>query len=323
MNSNSDSADVVLAVDIGGTKILAGYVDRSGTIRQSHKYDMDRSSQGAALAAIERSVGHFRQLPRDGPAPCAIGMCMPGQVDAASGTWLHCMSIPIGSPVRLAEQFGDSGRLPVALDNDLNAAALAEATWGLGQAFGDFVYMSIGTGIAAGLFAGGRLVRGAANYAGEIGHMSVEPDGEPCVCGNHGCLENAASGGGMIARARARLGRFPQSSLHELERTGQLHSAAIFREALAGDELAALIKDKAVRALETGIVNVINLLNPEAFIIGGGVLRDEWLAEHLREHVRSRCMPVVRQSLRLFGISGFDVNTVGLLGAASVAWKHV
>ncbi|WP_248926925.1 ROK family protein [Paenibacillus hamazuiensis] len=321
---SEDHTGTVAGIDVGGTKISIGLVDADGRIVRSARYPMDRREQASALGSIDRALDDFMSGgSRSAREPLAIGLCMPGQIDPARGAWVHCLSIPIGSEVPLAALLQERYGAPAFLDNDVKAATLAEQRWGGGRGHADFVYVNVGTGIACGIVSGGQLVRGAGNYAGEIGHMSVDPSGAPCKCGSRGCLENIASGGGMISRVRELLPQFPDSSLHGLERSGGLNSSAVFAAYRQGDALAAKVSEDAVAALETALVSLVNLTNPQAVILGGGVFRDEWLAGRLREHVAAHSMPAARKSLASFQLSQLTASDVGLLGAASLAWEGI
>jgi glucokinase len=314
------SAQVVAGVDIGATKILVGYVDREYHILRSSSYPMERSSQATALASVHNALDRFLAQPWDGPAPCALGFGLVGHIDPASRTWLNSFNIPIGAPVALDEEFGARYGLPVAADNDVHAATLAELNAGAGRDVDDFIYLNVGTGIAAGMICGRRRVRGAANYAGEMGHMIVEPDGDPCLCGGHGCLEPLASGGGILAQVRTRLEAYPNSVLQAAEQAGTLNPSVVFRAADAGDELAQAVARRAVRGLRTALVSLVNLLNPSLIVVGGGVFRDGWLLPRLRADIASNAMPVSGRSLRGIVPSTLAVEHVGLLGAATLAW---
>lgn len=313
----------VIGLDVGGTKVLAACVTSEGTILKAQRYAMDRTSQAAAVRSIETALDDFITRLKNVASPHAIGIGVPGQTAPSTATWVHALNIPIDEPVPLGDLFGSRYGLPVYLDNDVNAAAIAEMKWGRGRNYSDFVYINIGTGIAAGLVSGRRLIRGAANYAGEIGHMSSDAQGRRCRCGGRGCLENTASGGGMIAEAMRRLGENPQSVLRGLLDTGELNAGAIYRAAAEGDRLAQQIAEKAMLDLNTCIVSILNVLNPQAVILGGGVMQESDLAEKLRDHAYRHSMPAVRLSLEWFGTSDFDVNTVGVLGAASLAWEEI
>ncbi|CAH0120622.1 MULTISPECIES: ROK family protein [unclassified Paenibacillus] len=310
---------VAVGIDVGGTKIRAGYVAEDGEVLRTEQYPMDRSSQAAALHSIYRAADDFLQTPWDGTAPCGIGVGLVGQVDPGRGVWVQAINIPIREPVALAAELTRRYGLPAAMDNDVQASTHAERLYGAGKEFEHFIYINVGTGIAMGIVADGVLVRGAANYAGEFGHMSVDPHGDVCICGRRGCLEPIASGGGMVERAGAHLASYPHSSLHAY--ADRLQSQAIFEEARRGDPLAARLAQNAMEALGSAVTNAVNLLNPQAVIVGGGVFRDMSLIEELNDYIRRFSLPAAAQSLVRIETSELDIHMVGLLGAASLVWR--
>ena len=312
------SEPVVIGVDVGATKILVGAVTQAGDILASRHFQINSETQVTTLRSIEASIEDFMQE-WDGLIPLAMGVGLVGQTDPKAGIWLEAMNLPIRSPVPLAEQLSDLYKVPVALDNDVHAAAMAELRWGIGKESTDFIYLNAGTGIAAGLVFNGQLLRGTENYAGELGHMVIQPDGPLCPCGRHGCLEPIASGGGMLAHVQERLIDFPNSILHTQPEPLTTHH--IFTAADAGDPLAIKISNDAVKALSIALINLVNLLNPEWIVYGGGTLSDGWLIERVRVDIESRSLLMTRKSLKGILPSRLNPDQVGLLGAACLAWN--
>jgi glucokinase len=312
---------VVMGVDVGGTKIATGLVDENGEVLHTYVFPTDRNNQETVLASIHNAIGQaIRQYPA-GIFPQAMGIGLVGWIDPLSGTWLQSMNLHVDTPLPLAGQLSSHYGLPVMIDNDVHAATLAELRWGIGRQCADFVYLNAGTGIAAGLVCNGKLVRGAVNYAGEMGHIFVDPAGDPCVCGQVGCLEPLASGGGILERVRRLLPQHPGSALNDLEQTGQLSVTAVFTAAKRHDPLAALVTDQAVRALGAALTDVVNLLNPEYVILGGGIFSAGPFAERLQQYVSQHALTVAYRSLKGILPSQLQVDRVGLLGAASLAWR--
>lgn len=313
----------VVGVDVGGTKVLIGYVGRNGKVFRSQSYPMERTDQESTLSSIRSAADAFLAREWSGPAPVAMGIGLVGHTDPARGIWVRAMNVPIRTSVSLAKEFQARYGLPVSLDNDVHAATLAELRWGAGRDARDFVYLNVGTGIASGLVCNRQLVRGAANYAGELGHMVVEPDGDLCQqCGRRGCLEAIASGGGMLEHVRARLAACPDSCLQQQARSAEFTVGALIQAADAGDPLAIAVTDRALRALELALVNLVNLLNPEVIVLGGGVFSEGWGVERLRAHVAAKGLSAAVSSLRGVVLSELQVDRVGLLGAASLAWEQ-
>jgi glucokinase len=315
----SKDVSSVIGVDVGATKILVGCVGRDGTVLCRRRYAMKRENQTTALNSIHEAIEDFMRAEGKGFSPSAMGVGLVGHVDAAAGIWRYWVNLPIHTPIPLAAQLNRRYQLPVVIDNDVQAATLAEMHLGVGRETEEFIYINIGTGVAAGIVCNGQLVRGVANYAGELGHMVVDPDGDLCPCGRQGCLEMIGSGGGLSTSAQVRLADYPDSLLQDVARTGQLSARDVFQAAAAGDPLAESLVERAVRNLGGALVNLLNLLNPEAIVFGGGTVRDGWLVERLRECVTQALSPA-QDSLRTFALSELPTDQVGLLGAATLAW---
>lgn len=312
------SEPIVIGVDVGATKILVGAVTPTAKVLASSRSNVNGESQEATLKSIETAIEDFLR-DWNGARPLAMGVGLVGQTDPQAGTWFEAMNLPITGPVSLGTQLSERYGVPVILDNDVHASTLAEMRWGMGTESTDFVYLNVGTGIAAGLVFNGQLLRGTGNYAGEFGHMAVQPDGPACPCGRRGCVEPLASGGGMLARVHEMLENFPDSTLHA--HTGSLTAHTIFTAADAGDPLAMKIASAAVTALSTALTNLVNLLNPEWIVYGGGTLSDGWLIERIRVNVETQPLLMTRKSLQGILPSRLDPSQVGLLGAACLAWN--
>ena len=311
------SEQVVIGVDVGATKILTGAVTRDGQVVASRRSPMDSGTQTSTLQSIDAALGDFLHQWK-GSRPLAIGVGLVGQIDPKTGIWLEAMNLPIKTSIPLGKRLSDQHGLPISLDNDVHAATLAEMRWGIGAESADFIYLNVGTGISAGLVFNGQLLRGSTNYAGELGHMVVLSNGPLCPCDRRGCVEPIASGGGMLNRVQEQLINFPDSTLHRNNEVLTAHS--IFSAADAGDPLAIKISSDAVQALSIALVNLVNLLNPEWIVYGGGTLSDGWLIERVRPHVETEPLRMTRRSLKGILPSRLDPGQVGLLGAACLAW---
>jgi glucokinase len=315
---------VVLGVDVGGTKILTGYVGRDATVYSSKRYPMDRTNQETTLNSIYRAIADFTGASGDRPTPLAMGLGLVGHTLPDQGIWHHAMNLSVDRPVAISDYLSNLYRMPVRIDNDVRSATLAELRYGAGKEVENFIYLNVGTGLACGIVTHGQVVRGANNYAGELGHMVVDPEGEVCdQCGRRGCLEPIASGGGMLDQVRARLPDHPQSPLNQIADSGKLDVAAIIQAAENGDELAYAVTERAFRAIGIAVVNLIDLLNPELIVLGGGVFTGGWGIDRLRKYVALRALPAASESLRGIVRSPLRVDQVGLLGATCLAWDAV
>lgn len=266
---------VAVGVDVGGTTIAAGIVTSAGEVLADVRAPTHRDGPGTALATVEALARTMLEAAaRRGLEVVGVGVGVPGPVDAAAGR--------VGDPVphvpELAEQplaarLSRPLGVTVFLDNDVNALALGEWMFGAGRGTRSLVVLAPGTGFGAGIVLEGALVRGAAGFAGELGHTPVKFDGPRCWCGGRGCLALYASGRGIAEAARAHAGREAGAPLLAAAggAPGGITAALVFAEAAAGDPLSRAIVDEACRALGAMVGTVVNGLNPEAIVITGGV----------------------------------------------------
>lgn len=267
--------DVLLGVDIGGTTTAAGLVTPGGEVLSETQAPTHRAGPGTAERTIVELIESARgEAAARGLVITGIGVGAPGVVDATGGRiGEHVPNVPelAGQPLAasLASRFG----LPVFLDNDVNALALAEWTFGAARGARSLVVLAAGTGFGSGIVLDGRLIRGVLGYAGELGHTPVKFDGPPCWCGGRGCLALYASGRGIAEAARARVTGEPDAPL--LRAAGgdpqAITALLVFRAAAAGDPVAGAVVDEACQALGAMIGTVVNGLNPETIVITGGV----------------------------------------------------
>lgn len=295
---------VVLAIDIGGTSLKGALVDGTGAIRGEQAVILEGRTGEAALACLEDlGAGLMGMAASGGLRPLAAGVIAPG-VDEASGRVLFAANLgwrDLALRDRMAGHLG----LPVATGHDVRTAGLAENLLGGTDDRRDFAYVMIGTGIAAALLCNGAIVSGARNMGGEFGHMPVIPDGEPCGCGQLGCLEAYASAAAIARRYRARGGAAGRSA----------RDIALTQ---AEDPLAGAVWRDAIRALSLGLATLTVLLDPGAIVLGGGLAEaGALLLDPLREALASRLTwrspPPLRAS-RL-GLSA------GRTGAAILAFR--
>ncbi|MBI4637983.1 MAG: ROK family protein [Candidatus Rokubacteria bacterium] len=266
---------VLLGVDVGGTTTAAGLVTAAGHVLVEERAPTHHAGPRTANRTIVELIGSLRRrAARDGLAIEGIGVGVPGIVDAASGRiGDEAPHVPdlAGQPLgaRLGKRFG----LPVFVDNDVNALALAEFVFGHGRRARSLVVLAPGTGFGAGVVLDGHLVRGAHGFGGEFGHAPVKFDGPPCWCGGRGCLALYASGRGIAEAARARVASTAGAPL--LAAAGgdpaAITAPLVFRAAEAGDAVAVSVVDEACRALGAMLGVIVNGLNPEVVVITGGV----------------------------------------------------
>jgi len=307
----------VLGIDIGGTKLAAGVVDADG--RMLARGEIPTLAQEGLEPVLERIVGLGRDLLRRPEVAEAqvrrIGVGCAGPVDLRAGLVFNPPNLPGWTRVPLTERIQRALGLPVVLENDANAAALGEFRYGAGKGARSLVYLTVSTGIGGGIILDGKVWHGLKDAAGEVGHMTVCPEGPVCGCGSRGCLEAMASGTSIARRAREAVAAGRPTRLREVS---MVTSADVVRLAQEGDAVALEVWDAAVQYLGIGVAAVITILAPERVVLGGGVTRaGDFLFEPLRAEVRRRVKLVPVESVRILPAAlGPDV---GILGAAAVA----
>lgn len=267
----SPSEDVyAIGVDLGGSHWSVARLDKAGNL-----YDFTEGKNNptgppeVTLNAIAESINKIAQRFHN---ICAVGIGMPGPLDIDSGTVLNPPNLPSWHGFKVTQYLKNATKLPVYLMNDVKAATLGEAEFGAGRGLDNFVMMAIGTGIGGGVVVNGKLVKGEEGSAGEIGHMSVDPKGEPCACGGTGCLENLAAAPIIAGRGAAAFLSPHPTRLKEMIHSIEDMSAKVVSQAAAeGDETSLGIIRSAGKSIGVGIANLAVALNPRRFIIGGGV----------------------------------------------------
>lgn len=300
-----------LALDVGGTKIMAGLVDENGQVLASQKYPMVRTDRDSAVNTVLDAAENFQRQIAGLPQPDALGLGTVGHIDPEAGMWLQSYNIPINQPVEMVRLLTERTGLPAAIDNDVRCAARGEYRFGRGQGYRVMLYVNVGTGIGSALIHKGMLLTGADNYAGEVGYFVMNHAGDPER------LEPMASGGGLIEAVRKALPEYPDSCLNH----GEVHSQTIFEAARDGDPLGVLLMDRAVSALGTAMANMASAYNPDAIILGGGVVKDEEFLARVQGRMRSLCLPETLLGLKEFAVSSLNPERVGMLGAAALAME--
>ncbi|HYL15487.1 MAG TPA: ROK family protein [Terriglobales bacterium] len=270
----------VIGVDIGGTKVAAGLVDGSGEIRYQTRTPMVATGEGAAgLGAVTSAIHSVTvQCPRDTQTEGlirGIGICSPGPLDPKTGIVINPPNLPCWRNFPLSAEVAKVYRVPVKVDNDANAAALAEVRWGAGRGYGYVFYATIGTGIGTGIVLDGHIYHGKTGAAGEGGHVSIDYHGPRCGCGKLGCIEALAAGPAIAKRARTKLAANSAATSSILDLAdGNIEvvtSEMVGKAYDAGDRLAKEVLVETVELLTVWLGNMVDLLDPDVMIIGGGV----------------------------------------------------
>ena len=278
MKQRDEGEGVVIGVDIGGTKVACGVVDASGKIfAQSRQpmqaHDGPEAGLKAVLSAIDALSAGETSKPHTQVK--AIGICAPGPLDPKSGVVVNPPNLPCWRNFPLAARVADVYHVPVRVDNDANAAALAETIWGAARGYRYVFYATVGTGIGTGIVLDGRIYHGRTGAAGEGGHVTIDYRGPLCPCGKHGCIEVLAAGPAIALRARARVAAEParSSSLLDLAqgKIDGVTSEMVGKAYATGDALAREILQETAELLTVWLGNIVDLLDPDVLVVGGGV----------------------------------------------------
>jgi glucokinase len=255
-----------LGVDVSGTTLCAALVAADGSVVARREAALDRNALTAQVTQI------VRELRDTESAVAALGVGVPGLVSPETGRVVVSTELPATARGDLRAELQQATGLPVILENDANAAAYGEYVAGAGVSSRNLFYITIGAGIGGAFLLEGRLWRGASGFAGEIGHITIDPDGILCTCGNVGCLETVASAPNIVRRTHERLLRDSTSSLSRLGLTKDFTAADIAHEANNGDDFALLMLERTGRYIGTAVATVINLLNVERIVLGGTIM---------------------------------------------------
>ncbi len=282
-----DDACVILGVDMGATHVSVALTDLRGRVLEweSRPFPVRTDPDGTRALIAEFCGACLARWGGDARRLVGIGIAVPCPVDPRHQDRFSTHVLPDWKGRAGFEALGREFGTPIFIDNDANLGAVAERWWGAGRGFDDFTYIKVGTGVGAGHMVGGRIARGASGVAGEIGHVAIDLSGNTCDCGNRGCLQTFVGASALVERARRLLPEYPSSVLHR----EALTIDAIEDAALTDDPLAIQVISAAAEYLGIAIAGVLNLMNPGAVIIGGGIARlGERLLVPLRETVLRR-----------------------------------
>ncbi len=316
---NTESS-VVVGVDIGGSKVAAGLVDANGEIRVRNRTPMlTTGTPSNGLDAVSTAI---RGLFSDASPPTrfgAIGICAPGPLNPDTGVIINPPNLAIWHNYPLAEEMRRLYSVPIKVDNDANAAALAEAKWGAGRGYRNIFYASVGTGIGTGIVFDGRIYHGRTGAAAEGGHLGIDRNGPLCNCGKRGCIETLAAGPAIARRAQQKLARNPKSLLVEMAggNIQAVNSEMVGKAHAAGDPVAKEVMRETLDLLAYWLGNIIDLLEPDILVIGGGVssLLGPFLDE-IRQCWQGACLNPCPQDIPL--VLAHYGEDAGIAGAAAL-----
>jgi glucokinase len=258
-----------IGIDLGGTKVAGIVMDGGGRILARDERPTPDEDGPGVVDAIHRSVAALM----GDAAPVAVGIGAAGMIDFVAGSVAFAPNLPLRE-VPIRDLVAHRSGLPCVVDNDANAAAWGEYRFGAGRGSRHMLLVTVGTGIGGGMVWDGALYRGAYGFAAEIGHIIVEPNGPPCGCGNLGCWEQVASGQALDRVGRAEAARHPDGAIARLAAGAEVTGVHVTDAARAGDHGAVGIVEEVGRRLGQGLAGLVNILDPELIVVGGGVAEE-------------------------------------------------
>lgn len=309
-----------VGVDIGGTNLKAGLVDENGVLLATQKMKVasiaDDDGLAWTVASLVQELAHTVNISVSDVA--SVGVGVPGTVEIRSGSINYTCNLPLRN-VPLRKLFHRYLSIPLYIENDANCAALAEFLVGAGRDSKRFVTITLGTGVGAGIVHNGKIYHGANGMAGEVGHMVIQRGGLPCPCGRHGCWEQYASATALKRMTAAALTAHPHSILAQVvaENEGRVSGQSAFIAARRGDPVGQQVCDEYVDYLACGVVNVVNIFQPDTLAIGGGVSNEaeEQLLLPVQQRVARESIPCGRDR-RTRIVKAELGNRAGIIGAA-------
>ena len=300
-------------MDVGGTKIAAGVVTPEGEILKEVRYPTP-ASPSRLVESIARAVREVKGGFEVGGACLAVaGLILAQENRVVFSPNLHAVE---GIPLK--DELEPRIELPLTVENDASAAAWGEFRFGTGSEVDHLVFVALGTGVGGGVISRGALLRGAQGAGGELGHVTLDPTGPRCACGNRGCLEALVSGTAISRRARELASERPDSALGRLASDRKVLGEDVTGLAHEGDELALKVLEECGRWLGIGVAGFVNVFNPEVVVVGGGAMAaGEMILKSAREEVRLRARPPSRDLAQIKEATLGPSS--GLLGAAALA----
>lgn len=315
----------VLAIDLGGTKINAAIISNKGQIR-AKEYRLTLASKGPeiVISRIFSAIDHLLNTENINIAQLdSISIAAAGAIDINRGLVTASPNLPDWRDIALRDILKEKYGINTILINDASAAALGEHYFGAGRGVNNLVLLTLGTGIGGGIIINGKLYSGVNGSAGEIGHMTIDINGIRDTCGNVGCLETLASGTAIAREAMRRIRQGEKTFLTEIVQ-GKVENITAEKVEIAargGDSLAMEVISQAGTYLGVGLVNVVNIFNPEMIIIGGGVAKmADLLLNPARQIVRERAFQLAVGAVRV--VPAQLGNDAGILGAAVFAFQQ-
>ena len=308
-----------IGIDLGGTNIAAGLVSEEGKIliQDSVPTRSERPAEEIVKDMAELSKKLIKEYGITEKDVKSVGVGCPGSIDFENGVVVYSNNIKMDH-FPLAAEFRKTLDLPIKIDNDANCAAMGEYV-ATGENCSSFIFVTLGTGVGGGIVLNGQMLRGFNGAGGEIGHMTLIMDGEPCTCGKNGCWESYASVTALIRQTKEAAEKNPQSLMNKLiEEEGRVSGRTSFEAAKAGDEAAKAVVEQYAKYVAEGIVNIENIFQPDIIAVGGGISREgDYLLEPVREIVAKKGYNKYMEKTKIVTAKLF--NDAGIIGAAMVA----
>lgn len=314
-----------VGIDVGGTNLKAGLVDEHGQILATTKMKIaqikDQETLALTMANMTRELAEMAGVPMEEIA--SVGVGVPGTVEIRSGSLIYSCNLSLRN-VPLRRLFHKHLRMPLYIENDANCAALGEYYVGAGRDSKRFLMITLGTGVGGGIIHNGKIFHGSNGMAGEVGHMTIAYGGQPCPCGRCGCWEQYASASALKRMTREAIERWPESVLSRVvaENNGVVSGQSAFIAARQGDPVGQEVCRDYINYLGAGIANLVNIFQPDALAIGGGVSNedDECLLFPLRKVVEKEAIPCSPEK-RTHIVRAELGNQAGMIGAALLGKK--
>ena len=324
MSENISSKQIYLGVDLSSRHIRVGTIDAEGKLLSFKRmpHQLSRSSDGNGRALADKLLSTMKASVAEQTAPLGgIGVGFPGLVNCATHRIVHLPNAANLGDIDLYQEFVNEFQLPIVFENNTNAATIAEMKLGAAQDVNDWMLVRIGYGVGAGLVLDGKLRRGKSGFAGEIGHLNIDPEGLNCACGSHGCLETICSAPNIVRRTRARLERDKTSSLSEFEnRDEDFTYDDIVKAAQDEDELALLMMQRTGHFIGMAVADMINVLNLSRVVIGGNSAARPLLVPAIIEEAQRRSFPDAFADCEI--LPAKLASEAGVIGAALLAQEQ-
>lgn len=311
----------IIGIDLGGTQIKFGIIDTNGKVQSKWNLPTNISDNGQHILPdiIESINSNIKKRSLSANDFIAIGMGSPGTVNRKEGTVVGAYNLNWMTQQDLKNPIEEATEISFYIDNDANLAALGEQWKGAGNKEENVLFVTLGTGVGAGLISEGHLLHGATDAAGEIGHLTVEPNGYMCTCGKKGCLEQYASATGIVRLANDLADKYTGSSSlkSEIEEGHKPNAKQIFDLAKENDPFALTVVDRFSYYLALGLSNAANLLNPSTIVLGGGLSQaGDFLVNKVSKKMDEFLFKTIREVTKL--TTAELGNDAGIIGAASL-----